>query len=701
VILPPVDPNLEQQVVEKPPLRDDTHFAAGKIAIFQYVTVGIFLFLISGFWALQVQNPEFYGERAEQNRIKSVPILAPRGRILDRDGRVIVDNHASFSLILRRDSLKEEHLRPIAQGLDLDYNDLAAQVRKVKLAPKYVPLVVKQELTPADLAFVDSHHDFFPELELIPSQRRMYPQNGMMAHVIGYTGQISEEDLDSPAFAKYNQGDIVGQFGIERQYNDWLTGVNGQRQVVVDNRGQVRDTLKEKPVVPGKDLQLTIDLDLQAVAELALEGKKGAVVALDPHTGEVLAMASRPTFDPNKFPPKKKDWKAILDDLDKPLMNRAIQAQQAPGSTFKPFTALAALESGAIDDQFTVHCSGGISLYGTYQRCWVPTGHGTLALHNGIVHSCDVYFYTIGSKAGIDNLAFYGDMAGFGQLSGIDLPNEKVGIMPSTAWKLRTQRTKWYAGETPSVAIGQGALTVTPLQLARAIGGLAIGGVWHHPHLLKALDQTDKPVAWALNPQNVRDIIDGMYGVVNEGGTGGRARLPNIEVCGKTGSAQLASNDYVKGTSAGRAKDLRDNAWFEGFAPRSAPEIVVVALFEHGVHGQFAAPIVRDVMAAYFDKKKRLAQFQQSESANAARLAALSSLGLPGQGPGAGGQGPGTQGPGDGAILEVSAPADQQAIPPAPHPQSAQPPASHPRPEISEPRPLAPGPRPQPSRPPN
>jgi penicillin-binding protein 2 len=675
VILPPVDPNLEQQVVEKPPLRDDTHFAAGKIAIFQYVTVGIFLFLISGFWALQVQNPEFYGERAEQNRIKSVPILAPRGRILDRDGRVIVDNHASFSLILRRDSLKEEHLRPIAQGLDLDYNDLAAQVRKVKLAPKYVPLVVKQELTPADLAFVDSHHDFFPELELIPSQRRMYPQNGMMAHVIGYTGQISEEDLDSPAFAKYNQGDIVGQFGIERQYNDWLTGVNGQRQVVVDNRGQVRDTLKEKPVVPGKDLQLTIDLDLQAVAELALEGKKGAVVALDPHTGEVLAMASRPTFDPNKFPPKKKDWKAILDDLDKPLMNRAIQAQQAPGSTFKPFTALAALESGAIDDQFTVHCSGGISLYGTYQRCWVPTGHGTLALHNGIVHSCDVYFYTIGSKAGIDNLAFYGDMAGFGQLSGIDLPNEKVGIMPSTAWKLRTQRTKWYAGETPSVAIGQGALTVTPLQLARAIGGLAIGGVWHHPHLLKALDQTDKPVAWALNPQNVRDIIDGMYGVVNEGGTGGRARLPNIEVCGKTGSAQLASNDYVKGTSAGRAKDLRDNAWFEGFAPRSAPEIVVVALFEHGVHGQFAAPIVRDVMAAYFDKKKRLAQFQQSESANAARLAALSSLGLPGQGPGAGGQGPGTQGPGDGAILEVSAPADQQAIPPAPHPQSAQPPA--------------------------
>ena len=306
VILPPVDPNLEEQpqVGEKPPLRDDTHFAAGKIAVFQYVTVGIFLFLISGFWQLQVQNPEFYGERAEANRIKSVPILAPRGRILDRDGRVIVDNHASYSLIIARDSLKEEHLRPIAQGLDLDYTELAAQVRKVKLQPKYVPLIVKQELTPAELAFVDSHRDFFPELETIPSQRRLYPQNGMMAHLIGYTGQISEKELDSPEFAKYNPGDIIGKFGIEREYNDWLTGVNGQRQVVVDNRGQVRGKpLKEKPVVPGKDLQLTIDLDLQAVAELALEqgNKKGAVVALDPRTGEVLAMASRPTFDPNKF----------------------------------------------------------------------------------------------------------------------------------------------------------------------------------------------------------------------------------------------------------------------------------------------------------------------------------------------------------------------------------------------------------------
>ena len=610
MIVPPVDPNLEQQtVVEKPPLRDDSHFAGQKIAIFQYAIVVIFLFLISGFWRLQVQNPEFYDERAQANSIKSVPIPSPRGRILDRDGRVIVDSRASYSLMLARETLKEEHLRPVAQGLDLDYNELAARVRRFKTQPKYVPIVIKEELTPGDLAFVNSHHDFFPEMVLIPSQRRLYPQNGMMAHVLGYTGEISESELDLPEFAKYDQGAVVGKFGIERQYNDWLTGVDGQRQVVVDNRGQVHQILATKPAVPGKDLQLTIDLDLQAVAELTLEGRNGAVVALDPRSGDVLAMVSRPAFDPNKFGAhiSRKDWSALTSDPDKPLINRAIQAQQAPGSTFKPFTALAALESGTIDNTFSVHCAGGISLYGTYQHCWKKGGHGGLALHGGLVNSCDVYFYTVGNKAGIGNLAFYGTMAGFGQHTDIDLPNENVGIMPSAEWKMRTQRTKWWAGETPSVAIGQGALTVTPLQLARATGGLSIGGVWHHPHLLKNLEKPDTPAEWTLNQQNVKDIIDGMYGVVNEGGTGYAARLPNVEVCGKTGTAQIASNDYIRSLGASQGKDMRDNAWFEGFAPRSAPEIVVVAFWEHGAHGDRAAPIVRDVLKAYFDKKARLA----------------------------------------------------------------------------------------------
>ena len=636
--LPPVDTHLGTQVPGKLPLHDDASFASGKIAVFQYACVVIFLFLISGFFKLQVQNPKMYDERAQQNSIKSVPILAPRGRILDRDGRVIVDNHTSYSLILARETLKEEHLRPIAQGLDLDYMDLAARVARFRKQPRYVPIVIKEELSPADLAFVDSHRDFFPELVRIEAQRRLYPQDGMMAHVIGYTGEISESELDLPEFAKNNPGDVVGKFGVEKQHNGSLSGIDGQRQVVVDNLGHVREVLATKPAVPGKDLQLSIDLDLQAVAELALdapfkelgvEKKNGAIVALDPRTGEVLAMASRPTFDPNKFAVriKSKDWKEIIENKDNPLMNRAIQAQQAPGSTFKPFVALAGLESGTIDEHFTVNCPGGVSLYGHFYKCHKV--HGARSLHRGIADSCDSYFYTIGNKMGIDNISFYGDMAGFGRATGIDLPHENKGVMPSQKWKLREMREKWYAGETPSVAIGQGALTVTPLQLARGIAGLSRGGEWYRPHLTKTEEKPQDPVRWTLSPENVKLVIDGMYGVVNEGGTGVRARLPNIEVCGKTGTAQLASNEFLKGTAAGRAKNMRDNAWFEAFAPRSNPEIVVVAFFEHGEHGNFAAPMVRDVLKAYFDKKIRITQLQQEKQAIQARLASLNPLAMP------------------------------------------------------------------------
>ena len=626
MILPPVDPNLEEKVSDKPPLRDDTHFAAGKIAIFQYASVAIFLFLISGFWQLQVQNPDFYDQQAQANSIKSIPILAPRGRILDRDGRVIVDNHSSFSLILARESLKMEDLRPIAQGLDLDYTDLLTKVERFQTEPKYVPIKIKDELTPADLAFVDSHADFFPEMVKIEAQQRLYPQNGMLAHVIGYTGEISEAELDSPEFGKYDRGSIIGKFGIEREYNDWLTGVDGQRQVVVDNRGTVKHVLKLKPAIPGKDLQLTIDLDLQVVAELALEGRNGAVVAIDPRTGEVLAMASRPTFDPNKFAGhiSKKDWKVILDNPDNPMLNRVIQAQQAPGSTFKPIVALAGLESGSMDDKMTVHCAGGVTLYGHYYKCHQI--HGTVALHAAIVHSCDSYFYTMGARMGIDNIAYYGNLVGYGQLTGIDLPQEKAGIMPSPQWKLQNYREKWWAGETPSVAIGQGALTVTPLQMVRAIGGIAVGGVWRQPHLVKSANQNLKTVQWSLNPDNLKDVIDGMYGVVNEGGTGIRARIPGIEVCGKTGTAQLASYGFMKANRSGN--NMKENGWFVGFAPRSAPEIAVVALWEHSGEGPLAAPIVRDVLKAYFDKKARLSMLQQEKN----RLSAMEGMGLPSPG---------------------------------------------------------------------
>ena len=627
--LPPVDPNTETQVTHKLPLRDDNRQAAGKIAIFQYATVIAFVFLISGFWRLQVQNPQFYDERALANSVKSQPLAAPRGRILDRDGRVIVDNHSSFRLLLTRESLNEQHLEPIARGLDLDLADLQAKVRRYRSRPKYDPIVLKEQVTSADLSFVDSHRDFFPELLLTQDYKRAYPQNGMMAHVIGYTGEISEQELDMPEFAKYDPGTAIGKFGIERQYNDLLAGVDGQRQVVVDNRGQVRQVLKTKPATPGKDLTLTIDLDLQAVAELAMDGRNGAVVALDPRSGEVLAMVSRPAFDLNKFAEhiKAADWKEITDNPDHPMMNRAIQSQLAPGSTFKPIMALAGLETGTIDDKWTVHCTGGASFYGGYHKCWQKGGHGTISLHNAIVHSCDVFFYTLGDKMGINQIAYYAGLVGFGHPTGIDLPGEGAGIVPSPEWKLRNYREKWWAGETISVAIGQGALTVTPIQLARAIGGIAVGGVWHHPHLVR--NAAEKPEAWPLDADHVKDVVDGMYGVVNEGGgTGyGIASLKGIEVCGKTGTAQVASADFAKRTGG---VDMTDNAWFVGFAPRSAPEIVVVALFDHGREGYLAAPIVRDVLKAYFDKKTRLEALRQQQGSLTARLSERTRLGLPG-----------------------------------------------------------------------
>jgi len=423
----------------------------------------------------------------------------------------------------------------------------------------------------------------------------------MAAHVIGYTGEISESELDSAEFAKYDQGAVIGKFGIERQYNDVLMGTNGQRQVEVDNRGRERKVLETTTAIPGKSIQLTLDLDVQAVAELVLEGKKGAIVALDPRSGEVLAMASRPTFDPNKFTVriKSSELRELNSNKGQPFLNRATQAQLAPGSTFKPIMALAGLDTGIIDPEWTVHCSGGASFYGHYHRCWEPRGHGTVNLLSGLVHSCDVYFYNVGNRIGIDNIAKYAELSGMGKKTGIDLPGEGSGLVPSQQWKIRTTRQKWYPGETISVAIGQGALTVTPLQLAAAIGGLAVGGHWYPPHLLKSLTASEKPHDWNVKQDEVDRVKDGMYGVV-EVGTGGRAKLPGIEVCGKTGSAQTGSDAYMK------AHHLETNAWFVGFAPRKDPQIVVVALYEEGGHGQFAAQLVRDVMKAYFDKQARL-----------------------------------------------------------------------------------------------
>jgi len=614
----------EPEVPERLFPHDETGFAAAKMTGFQYVTVAIFLFLIAGFFQLQIQSPEVYAERAEHNRVKVFPVGAPRGRILDRDGRVIVDNQSSWSVVLARESLKMDHLHEIAEGLHLDYDDLVANVSRSLRRTRYVPITIKDQLTMGELAFVDSHRDAgtFPEMELVQSPRRVYPASGLLAHVIGYTGEISEAELDNPDFAKYEQGQLIGKTGLEKQYNDVLMGVDGERRAVVDNLGREHEVLSSIPAKAGKNLQTTIDLDLQAVAELGMEGKRGAVVALDPNTGEILAMVSRPSFDPNKFAVhiKSADWKELTSNPDNPLLARATQAQLAPGSTFKPIMALAALETGNITPATVYNCPGGAEFYGHFYHC--DQHHGTLDLHRAIAQSCDTYFYYVGVKMGIDDIAYYGQMVGYGQKTGVDIPNEAAGTMGSQEWKLKALREKWYAGDTVSLSIGQGYLTVTPLQMARAIGGLAIGGVWHTPHfLLSAKD--DKPKEWALNPDNVRTVVSGMYGVVNEGGTGGGAKIPGIDVCGKTGTAQTASLDYAKAH-----KELKDNSWFVSFAPCSKPEVVVAVLWEGGEWGKNSAPVARDVMKAYFDKKARSAEADAAKPAAPAPAALLVTPGM-------------------------------------------------------------------------
>jgi penicillin-binding protein 2 len=613
--------------------------ASGKIAVFQYLTAAVFVFLVSGFWKLQVQNPDVYSEAAERNRIKSTPILAPRGKILDRDGRVIVDNKASYSLLLNRDQIKPEHLPAIADALQLDYGELTRKIRRMGSMPQ---IIIKDQLNRDEIAWVESHQDIdtYPEMQLIKAWRRQYPQDGFAAHVAGYVGEISESELDSPQFINYQQGDIIGKDGLERQYDATLRGVDGQQRVLVDNMGRERQMETMQEAIPGKDLRTTLDLDLQAVAELSMEGKRGAVIALNPQTGEVLAMVSRPAFDPNKFTGRisRADWEELANDPHKPLMNRAIQAQLAPGSTFKPIMAIAGLETGVIDAETSFFCPGGASFYGHYFACHLKRGHGKIELHRGIAQSCDVFFYNVGNRLGIDRIAQYAELAGIGHKTGIDLPNETQGTMPSTKWKMRLSRQKWYAGETISVAIGQGAVTVSPLQIAAALSGLGAGGKWYKPHLVKG----EAPVLLRqgnFDPDNLAQVVSGMYGVVNEWGTGHAAQLPNIKICGKTGTAQVASTELTKGAKLKSA--MANNAWFVGFGPMESPEIVVGALFENGEESYNAVPIVRDVLKAYFDKKARMSTENASLQPFAPRVLLrdapkpLAALAIPGTAEGA------------------------------------------------------------------
>jgi penicillin-binding protein 2 len=435
-----------------------------------------------------------------------------------------------------------------------------------------------------------------------------------MAHLIGYVGEVTEDMLNQPQFELYNPGDVVGVSGVERQYNNALMGKNGARRELVNSHGREVGVLGETDAIPGKQLKLTVDIDLQIAAEEALEGKNGAIVAMDPRTGEILAMVSRPTFDPNDFAVRvsRDEWNKLVTDPDKPLLNKAIQAQLAPGSTFKIIMSVAGWQEG-IAQTLHVNCTGGAEFFGRRFGCWVKGGHGAVELEKAIYQSCDVFFYTLAEKLGIDRIAKYATALGLGQKTGIDLPNEVSGVMPSEEWKIKNFKQKWFAGETISVGIGQGAVAITPVQLLRAISAISMGGRMVVPHVVDPqglpsgyveTSQVTETKNIPIDPNGWTFITDAMSRVLLPEGTAPSAHIPGIDIAGKTGSAQivsLATRAKFKNSEA-----LAQNGWFVGFTPRRNPDVVVCVLFEGGEHGRLAARVATQVIKAYVDKQHRL-----------------------------------------------------------------------------------------------
>src|SRR6202789_3768249 len=408
-----------------------------KSAAVQYGILLIMLALGAGLWRLQVLGASNFKELAEENRIRKEPIMAPRGKLLDRDGRLLVDNYPSVSCFLVREQNKnlDADLPLIAQGLHLDLDQLQATLKHFRAAPGYQPIPIKQDISPDEQAFIEAHRNELPELETIDMERRLYPRDGFASHLIGYVGEVSEEDLNNnPRFAAYEPGQVVGKAGVEATYDQILRGEDGSRDVIVDSHGREMGYLRTQHSTPGEDLKLTIDLDIQRAAELALGAANGAVVVMDPRNGEILALVSHPSFDPNAFAVKIKrdDWNKLITDPRHPLMNKAIQDQLAPGSTFKIIMSAAGLQEGVAQDM-RVNCVGGGTFYGRFFKC--DKHHGVLSIQQAIPLSCDTFFYALAQKLGIDTIAKYATSFGLSQKTGIDLPNEMSGIMPSTQWE--------------------------------------------------------------------------------------------------------------------------------------------------------------------------------------------------------------------------------------------------------------------------
>jgi penicillin-binding protein 2 len=560
-------------------------------------------------WHLQILEGPYYRDLSENNRTRQVLLEPARGLIYDRNGILLANNVPSFSLYVTLEDVKDREalIRQLTELLGLD----PAVVRK-KLetkGSKLLPRKIKDRMTLRDATLVESRRLDMPGVMVQVESQRNYPGGLIAAHILGYVGEISADQLEKPEFGDLHQGSIVGQYGIEKSYDRHMRGMAGQKSVEVDAVGHVKKAaVVEKPEA-GNDLYLTIDVRLQKLAEDLLGGEQGAIVALDPNNGDILAMASRPAFDPNILSREltAKQWVEIVQDEGRPLNNRASQGQYPPGSTFKIPMAVAALETKTMSPSSTVHCTGGYQFGRRLYRDWKAGGHGYVDLHEALVHSCDVYFYSVGQRMGIDVIAEFGKDFGLGRATGVELPSERSGIMPSTAWKQKVKRESWLPGETISASIGQGFVTVTPLQMASMIGTVANDGVNYRPRLVQAvmdratgnLQELPAVPRGKINakPETFRIIKDALADVVTKG-TATRAKSSMVTIGGKTGTAQVAA--LRPGPEENIPKKFRDHAWFVAFAPVQSPKIAVVVLAEHMGHGgAAAAPLAKEVIETY------------------------------------------------------------------------------------------------------
>ncbi|MDD5285535.1 MAG: penicillin-binding protein 2 [Desulfuromonadaceae bacterium] len=599
-----------------------------RVLMISFIVGAVFFLLILRLWHLQILNQKDYRSMSENNRLRFLPVAASRGSILDRNGNMLVNNRPSFSLAVIPQEVKDEGalLTQLSSLLMLDRTEMSERWEKSKGRAKYYPIVLASNITRDQVEIIEENRLMLPGVEVEIKPVREYSSGVLAAHLLGYIAEISENELNSKGFEEYNPGDYIGKTGIEKALDNELHGSDGGRQLEVDARGRVLRTISESYPTVGNSVVLTIDAALQKQAERSFGEQAGAAVAMDVNSGEILAFVSNPAYDPSLFSGKlpADKWKEYLEDKRHPLENKALTGQYPPGSTYKIITALAGLHEHKIDESTTITCNGSYDLGTSTFKCWNKRGHGTTNLKKSLRESCDVYYYQLGEKLGVDKIASAAKAFMLGAPMGVELQNEKAGLIPTAEWKQKRYGKRWYHGETLPVAIGQGYVLMTPIQMASMIATVANEGTVFRPHLVKRVVDADGKLLKEIKPEIIgtvgfskesfRLVKQGLFAVVNEaGGTGGMARIYDVKVAGKTGTSQVVK---MRDSKRSTPYQFRDHALFVAFAPYDKPEIAVAVVIEHGEHGgAAAAPIAARILSTYFEGKKPVRKESPAPSA--------------------------------------------------------------------------------------